>query len=70
MATKENDTCRDTADREDLVRFTLHSKDLTAPATIVDWIKLNILTAPDKKLIEALECALEMRRNPEKRMPD
>lgn len=70
MATKENDECRETADRENLIRFTLHSKDLTAPAAIAEWIKLNILTAPDEKLISALECALEMRCNPDKRMPD
>ena len=70
MATKENDQCRETADREDLVRFTLHSKDLTAPATIAAWIAFNILTAPAEKLIDALECALEMRENPDKRMPD
>ena len=70
MATKEHDECRDTADRENLVRFTIHSKDLTGPATIAEWIKLNILTAPDAKLIDALEVALQMRRNPDKRMPD
>ena len=70
MGTKDNDPCRDTADKENLIRFTLHAKDITAPATIIDWISRNIESASDDKLLEALKCALDMRRHPLRKMPD
>jgi len=70
MATKENDTCRETADRDDLERFTLHAKDVTAPKTICSWIRDNIETASPEKLHDALDCALRMRDYEFRKSPD
>ena len=70
MATAKNEHSRETADREGLERFTLHAKDRTAPSTICDWIVRNIETAPEEKLREALECAIEMRNYSPRKMPD
>jgi hypothetical protein len=50
--------------------FTLRSQDKTAPRIICEWIKENIETAPEEKLLEALDAALEMRRWPKRKMPD
>ena len=44
--------------------FTLVERDLTAPATIIEWIKLNLATAPPEKLIDALKDAIAMQRSP------
>lgn len=41
--------------------FTVVAQDKSAPATICEWIKLNIETAPSFKLREALDAAIEMR---------
>lgn len=41
--------------------FTLVAQDYTAPATICEWIKRNILHCPAEKLREALEAAIDMR---------
>jgi len=47
--------------------FTIVEQDRSAPATICEWIKQNIETAPDDKLIDALETALKFRKfNPRK----
>lgn len=50
--------------------FILRAQDITSPKTIVAWIAENIDTAPDEKLIEALECALEMRRHNDRKSAD
>jgi hypothetical protein len=52
--------------------FTLVEQDLSAPATIVEWIKINIQNdvTPDDKLRSALEDALEMRRWNSRKHPD
>jgi phosphatidylethanolamine-binding protein (PEBP) family uncharacterized protein len=44
--------------------FTLVAQDLSAPATIIHWIEINIgnEVTPDEKLREAFERALKMRR--------
>lgn len=42
--------------------FALRAKDQSAPKVIALWIAENIETAPDEKLMEALACALLMRR--------
>lgn len=70
MSKRDTDSCRETADKRDLERFTLHSGDIKAPDTIAHWIELNIHTAPEEKLREALDCALEMRKNPDSKHPD
>lgn len=42
--------------------FTLVEQDLTTPETICFWIMRNIETAPDDKLVDALQAALVMRK--------
>lgn len=51
--------CYDKA-KDDEPVFVLRAQDLTSPAVICEWIKLNIETAPHDKLRQALESALEM----------
>jgi len=50
--------------------FTLVAQDLSAPATICEWIKLNIETATEEKLYLALEAAMEMRTNQRRKHAD
>jgi hypothetical protein len=60
MGYKNTDTCLQKAfDDEKL--FVLMTRDMTSPAVVLEWIKLNINTQPDDKLREAFECALEMK---------
>jgi hypothetical protein len=40
--------------------FTLVEQDSTAPETIMEWIRLNLRTAPPNKLRDAFEDALYM----------
>lgn len=42
--------------------FSLVGQDITSPAVLCEWIKLNIETAPPAKLRNALERALVMRK--------
>lgn len=46
----------------DEMLFILRAQDDSAPKTIINWISEN-LHASDEKLIEAFECALEMRHH-------
>lgn len=48
--------------RQNETLFILRGQDMSAPKTIINWVAENIYTASDKKLKEALECALDMRR--------
>jgi hypothetical protein len=41
--------------------FTLVGQDRSSPTVIAEWIKQNIETAPEQKLVEALGKALLMR---------
>jgi hypothetical protein len=41
--------------------FVLRAQDASAAKTVALWIAENILTAPEQKLKEALDCALRMR---------
>ncbi len=50
--------------------FTLVARDISSPEVICEWIKQNINTAPEEKLNEALEAALEMRNNACRRFAD
>lgn len=62
-ASKHNSNAlKNAADDEPV--FVLRGKDFSAPGTIVNWIGANILTAPEDKLRDALECALAMRSYP------
>jgi hypothetical protein len=42
--------------------FTLVEQDITSPKTICFWILENIETAPEDKLVDALQGALLMRK--------
>ena len=69
----ENDT--DTAihakaKRRGQETFTLVEQDITAVRTIAHWIELNIETAPEAKLRDALEKCLRMRNWKNKKVPD
>lgn len=59
---REEDRCLSRADELEVERFTLHAQDFSAPTVVVEWIKQNIETAPERKLRDALDCALRMRQ--------
>lgn len=59
MAYKENDHCLNKAFKDEKI-FVLMTRDLTAPSVVIEWIKHNIGIQPREKLIEALDCAIEM----------
>ena len=50
--------------------FTLRAQDESSPKIIAAWIKENIETAPEDKLIEALGAAIEMRQHPHRKRAD
>jgi|HubBroStandDraft_4_1064222.scaffolds.fasta_scaffold1699149_1 hypothetical protein len=50
--------------------FTVVAQDLTTPATICEWIKQNIETAPKEKLEHALAVAIECREYPNRKHAD
>jgi hypothetical protein len=51
--------------------FVLRAQDLSSPKTIVFWIGQNIDgLCPDAKLREALECALKMRHESNRKRAD
>lgn len=60
MGYKATDPCLEKA-LDDERLFVLMTRDETAPDVIMEWIRLNLGKQPKEKLIEALECALEMR---------
>lgn len=59
---KNNDPCLENA-FEDEMLFILMTRDETAPAVIMEWIKLNLDKQPLEKLKEAFDCAMEMKVN-------
>lgn len=65
----KEDSTFNKANNEEML-FILRGQDITAPRTIMNWLARNIYTAPDYKLREAFECALEMRKNPVRKSPD
>ncbi len=50
--------------------FTLVGQDYSSPSVICEWIKQNIETAPEDKLVDALMDALSMRANPNRKRAD
>jgi len=68
---KNPQSCLNKAADDEMI-FVLRGKDITSPRTILDWIKTNITYSnlPDEKLREAFECALAMRKIPDKKLPD
>ena len=61
MGYKKDDPCLKKAfDTERL--FVLMTRDITAPLTVLEWIKMNIELQPEEKLREAFDCAMQMKR--------
>jgi hypothetical protein len=56
-----DDACHARAVKRGQARFTVVEQDRSAPATVCEWIKQNIETAPASKLREALEFCLRAR---------
>ncbi len=65
-----DDKCHEKGKREGMQMFTLLACDLTTPAVIAEWIKINIETAPEDKLRHALEDALRARKWPQRKYAD
>lgn len=55
--------------KDDEMLFVLRAQDVSSPKIILEWIKENFHCS-DKKLREAFECALEMKKHPNKKSPD
>lgn len=62
--------CFKKAQQRGQLTFTIVQQDRSGPATICEWIKLNIETAPATKLREALEAAIAYREFPERKAAD
>lgn len=69
MGYKSNDSCLKKA-AEDEILFVLRAKDASSPFVVLEWIKINFEDCPKDKLLEAFNCALEMREFPNRRQPD
>lgn len=65
MAYKQNDPCLKKAYDDEKI-FVLMARDISAPTTILEWLKLAFYDQPDDKLREAFEAAIEMKN----RRPD
>lgn len=50
--------------------FVLRAQDRSAPHVVLEWIRCNIDTAPEKKLRAAFEQALRMRNYPSRKLAD
>ncbi len=59
MAYKNDDWCIKKAFNDEKL-FVLMARDITSPQIVGEWIKQNIGIQPRERLIEALDCALEM----------
>lgn len=59
MGYKKSDPCLNNAFNDERL-FVLMTRDLTSPKIVGEWIKENIGIQPREKLIEALDCAIEM----------
>lgn len=59
MSYKHTDPCIQKAFDNEML-FVLMARDETAPAVVMEWIKLNIGKQPEEKLREAFECAMTM----------
>ena len=71
LSEQDADTkCHAKAKQRGQATFTLVAQDKSAPSTIAYWILANIETAPEAKLREALEDALNMRQYPNRKSAD
>lgn len=69
MSYKSIDTCIKKA-AEDEMLFVLRAQDVTAPQTVLEWMKINFENLPEAKLREAFECILEMKKFRNRKSPD
>jgi len=70
QAMESEPQCIEKAMKRGDTMFTLVGQDVTAPAVLCEWIKLNIESAPPDKLRNALEQALKMRKTKNRKCPD
>lgn len=56
--------------KDDEMLFILRAQDISSPIIVLEWIKLNFLNCPKEKLVEAFNCALEMREHKNTRDAD
>jgi hypothetical protein len=70
LAAKMDDSCYRKAKERGDQTFTLVAQDRSSPRVICEWIKENIETAPEEKLVDALLDALAMRCNPNRKSAD
>lgn len=56
--------------KDDEMLFILRAQDLTSPMVILEWIKLNFNNCPKEKLLEAFNCALEMKEHVARKLAD
>jgi len=59
MGYKHDDKCIQRAFNDEKL-FVLMTRDPSAARLVIEWIKENLTTQPREKLLEALDCALEM----------
>jgi hypothetical protein len=69
MGYKSTDTCLKKA-AEDEMLFVLRAQDISSPLIVLEWIKQNFHTCNNDKLLEAFECALEMKDWAERKLAD
>jgi hypothetical protein len=70
LARAMDDSCHSKAREKGEQTFTLRAQDRSSPTVICEWIKQNIETAPEEKLVDALMDALNMREHPYRKHPD
>lgn len=58
--------CFNKADDNEML-FVLRAQDYSAPRIVLHWISKNFETCPDEKLREAFECALAMKKHPNRK---
>jgi hypothetical protein len=69
MGYKSTDYCIQKAGEDEML-FVLRAQDITSPAIVLEWMKINFGNLSEDKLREAFECALEMRKFKNKKLPD
>lgn len=56
--------------KNDEMLFILRAQDKSAPKVVLHWIAKNFDTAPEEKLREAFECAIQMKKYSNKKIAD
>lgn len=70
IARQMDDKCYKKAKERGQQTFTLVAQDRSSPRVICEWIKENIETEPEEKLVDALLDAIAMRENPNRKSAD